>query len=64
MNDAPEMAPYARHVFICTGVYCDPLGKAERLLGWRPQVMLAEGMARLAAWYRANREWASRVATE
>lgn len=31
MNDAPEMAPYARHVFICTGVYCDPLGKAERL---------------------------------
>jgi len=40
------------------------IGKAERLLGWRPQVMLAEGMARLAAWYRANREWASRVATE
>lgn len=31
MNDAPEMAPYARHVFICTGAYCDPLGKAQRL---------------------------------
>ena len=31
MTDAPEMAPYARHVFICTGVYCDPLRKAERL---------------------------------
>ncbi len=31
MNDAPEMAPYARHVFICTGHYCDPLGQAERL---------------------------------
>jgi len=40
------------------------IGKAERRLGWRPQVMLAEGMARLAAWYRANREWASQVATE
>jgi UDP-glucuronate 4-epimerase len=39
------------------------IGKAERRLGWRPQVMLAEGMARLAAWYRANREWASQVAT-
>ena len=31
MNDAPEMAPYARHVFICTGQYCDPFGQAERL---------------------------------
>lgn len=31
MNDAPEMAPYARHVFICTGGYCDPLGQAEQL---------------------------------
>ncbi len=40
------------------------IGKAERLLGWRPQVTLAEGMARLAAWYRDNREWASQVATE
>jgi len=39
------------------------IGKAERRLGWRPQVMLAEGMARLAAWYRDNREWASQVAT-
>ena len=31
MNDAPEMAPYARHVFFCTGEYCDPEGKAPRL---------------------------------
>lgn len=31
MSDAPEMAPYARHVFLCTGSYCDPLGKAKRL---------------------------------
>uniref|UniRef100_A0A7C1JCY1 (2Fe-2S) ferredoxin domain-containing protein n=1 Tax=Caldilinea aerophila TaxID=133453 RepID=A0A7C1JCY1_9CHLR len=31
MGDAPEMAPYARHVFLCTGAYCDPLGKAKRL---------------------------------
>ena len=29
--DVPEMAPYARHVFICTGPFCDPEGKAKRL---------------------------------
>lgn len=40
------------------------IGKAERLLGWRPQVTLAEGMARLVAWYQDNRQWASQVATE
>lgn len=28
---APEMAPYGRHVFICTGRYCDPEGKAQAL---------------------------------
>lgn len=31
MNNAPEMAPYARHVLICTGAYCDPGGQGERL---------------------------------
>lgn len=30
-NDIPEMAPYARHVFFCTGEYCDPEGRAEGL---------------------------------
>lgn len=25
------MAPYARHVFICAGRYCDPEGKAQAL---------------------------------
>ena len=29
--DVPEMAPYARHVFICAGPFCDPEGKAKRL---------------------------------
>jgi (2Fe-2S) ferredoxin len=27
----PTQAPYARHVFICTGTYCDPGGKARHL---------------------------------
>ncbi len=29
--DVPEMAPYARHVFICSGAFCDPDGKAGQL---------------------------------
>ena len=27
-DDAPHMAPYGRHVLICTGAYCDPDGQA------------------------------------
>jgi nucleoside-diphosphate-sugar epimerase len=40
------------------------IGKAERLLGWRPEVDLSEGLARLVDWYRANRDWAKDVATD
>jgi UDP-glucuronate 4-epimerase len=40
------------------------IGKAERLLGWRPEVSLEEGVARLCAWYRENRDWAKTVDTE
>ena len=39
------------------------IGKAEKLLGWRPQVTFPEGMARLVDWYQANRDWASDVPT-
>ncbi len=39
------------------------ISKAERLLGWRPQVTTGEGMRRLVAWYQANRAWAREVAT-
>lgn len=35
--------------------------KARRLLGWRPEVPLEEGVARTAAWYEAERAWASSV---
>ncbi|MGQ9528762.1 (2Fe-2S) ferredoxin domain-containing protein [Chloroflexus sp.] len=27
----PSMNPYARHIFICTGRYCDPQGQAHHL---------------------------------
>ena len=35
--------------------------KAGRLLGWEPQVGLKEGVAKSIAWYREQREWASRI---
>jgi nucleoside-diphosphate-sugar epimerase len=39
------------------------IDKAERLLGWRPQVSYREGIAELVRWYQANREWAKEVET-
>ena len=31
MLDVPSQAPYARHLFICSGRYCDPSGEAVKL---------------------------------
>jgi UDP-glucuronate 4-epimerase len=39
------------------------IGKADRLLGWRPQSQFEQGMSRLVAWYQRNREWARDIAT-
>lgn len=30
-HDAPSQAPYAKHIFICAGQYCDPTGQAVAL---------------------------------
>jgi nucleoside-diphosphate-sugar epimerase len=38
--------------------------KAKRLLDWEPQVPLQEGIARLVAWYNAERHWASQINTD
>jgi UDP-glucuronate 4-epimerase len=40
------------------------VGKARNLLGWSPQVNLAEGMSRLVDWYLAQRQWAQHVITD
>jgi UDP-glucuronate 4-epimerase len=40
------------------------VSKARDLLEWRPSVPLAEGVARLCAWYRENRDWAKDIVTE
>jgi UDP-glucuronate 4-epimerase len=33
------------------------IAKAERLLGWKPQVSTEEGFRRSIEWYRANKSW-------
>jgi UDP-glucuronate 4-epimerase len=37
--------------------------KAGRLLGWEPNVSLAEGISHLVSWYEEQRSWASQSAT-
>ena len=39
------------------------IGKAERLLGWRPQFTLRDGISALVKWYQANRDWAKEIST-
>lgn len=51
-----------RHPADVTATWAD-IGKAERLLGWQPQVRFEAGVGQLAAWYRENRGWASQMST-
>jgi UDP-glucuronate 4-epimerase len=39
------------------------IGKAERLLGWRPQTGFESGVLRLVDWYQENHVWAREVVT-
>jgi UDP-glucuronate 4-epimerase len=40
---------------------CADIGKAERLLGWKPRVPLDEGVRRTVAWYLENRDWVREI---
>ena len=35
----PTMWPYARHILICTGTYCDPDGQSAALYAHLPQLL-------------------------
>lgn len=37
------------------------VAKAGRVLGWEPQVGLAEGIVRMADWYKSERGWAAKI---
>jgi nucleoside-diphosphate-sugar epimerase len=39
------------------------IGKAERLLGWRPKTDFKQGVRNLVNWYDSNREWAAQIKT-
>lgn len=51
-----------RHPADVTATWAD-IGKAERLLGWRPETTFDEGVRRLVAWYGDNRQWAKDIET-
>jgi nucleoside-diphosphate-sugar epimerase len=40
------------------------VSKASRLLGWKPQVNMREGVRRLITWYNVERGWASQIQTQ
>lgn len=39
------------------------VSKAKEMLGWKPQVGLAEGVKKLVEWYAAEKSWANEVLT-
>src|SRR5262245_49673235 len=41
--------------------YAIDCSKAERELGWRPEVKFDDGLRETIAWYRANGEWVARI---
>jgi dTDP-glucose 4,6-dehydratase len=43
--------------------YAIDFAKAERELGWRPEVPFERGLAETVAWYRANESWVDRIRT-
>ena len=53
---------YPMHAADVMATWAD-IGKARRLLDWRPEVSLEEGVAQLCAWYRENRAWARDIET-
>jgi nucleoside-diphosphate-sugar epimerase len=58
---ALEYAP--RHPADILATWAD-IGKAGRLLEWRPQYDFRRGVTALVEWYRENREWARDIRTD
>jgi (2Fe-2S) ferredoxin len=40
----PEMAPYSRHILLCTGHHCAPPGTGKRLYGYLPVLLSRYGL--------------------
>ena len=65
-REAGKKARIERHPMHAADVQATwaDIEKAGRLLDWRPEVPLQEGVARLCAWYHENRAWAKDICTE
>ncbi len=50
----------SRHPADVLATWAD-VGKAERLLGWRPSTSFEKGVAAVVAWYREHRSWAATI---
>lgn len=37
------------------------IGEAEKILGWKPQIELKEGLRRTVDWYLANKHWLTKI---
>jgi nucleoside-diphosphate-sugar epimerase len=62
LGKSADLVYTERHPADVLATWAD-IGKAERLLGWRPQLSFEEGLSRLVAWYRDNQEWAREIET-
>jgi UDP-glucuronate 4-epimerase len=57
-----DIVRHDRHPADVSATWAD-IGKAERMLAWRPRVSFANGLERLVVWYEKNRAWARDVVT-
>ncbi len=62
LDKAAAITYRERHPADVLATWAD-INKAQRLLGWRPQVSFEQGVANLVEWYQANRAWASDIQT-
>lgn len=63
LDNQAEIVYHPRHPADVLATWAD-IGKAEQLLGWRPQVKFADGLANLVHWYRTNEPWARTIKTQ
>ena len=61
-GETAQLEYLPRHPADVLATWAD-VSKAGEILGWAPRVPIEEGLARLVAWYRANRSWASAIRT-
>ena len=52
----------SRHSADVLATWAD-IGKAERLLSWRPHISFEDGVQRAEEWYAKNRRWACDIQT-